>query len=115
MIQVASALAKEIMFYASKLRATRAYWWQRGGELVDMVKQEGSLHVFFTLSATDMYWPDLFKASDPNLNLDKLPEAPRQKLAENSKMASKFFSQRAGYHVKHVIVKQFRVKNYWFS
>lgn len=108
MIQATPVLTKQIMFYASKLRSNRAYWWQRGGELIDMVKQEGAPYIFFTLSAADMYLPDLFKAIDPYVNVDQFADALRFKmLAENPQIAAKFSSEQADFLSRALLSKNF--------
>ncbi|KAH9402184.1 hypothetical protein TYRP_016238 [Tyrophagus putrescentiae] len=52
---------RKVMVYAAKLRSTQQYWKQRCGELLDMVQQLGCPTIFFTLSAADYHWPDLFR------------------------------------------------------
>lgn len=45
------ALCKQIMFYGGKLRVTRAYWFQRAGDLLDMVSQLEAPNILLTSSA----------------------------------------------------------------
>ena len=62
--------SKKVMVYASHLRSTHVYWFQRRGKLLDMAQQlahdgTGLPTVFFTLSAADYHWPDLFRLLAP--------------------------------------------------
>ncbi|KAK3917121.1 Serine--pyruvate aminotransferase, mitochondrial [Frankliniella fusca] len=52
----------------SRLRTTKSYWNSRCGELLDMVQQIGDPTVFFTLSAADYYWPNLFRPLGKDVN-----------------------------------------------
>ncbi|XP_059076823.1 uncharacterized protein LOC131057818 [Cryptomeria japonica] len=47
------------MRFGTSLRGTRSYWAKCRAELTNMLHQIGSPTIFFTLSAADMYWPDL--------------------------------------------------------
>ena len=47
------------MHSGTTLRGTRSYWAKCRVELSDLLHQIGSPTIFFTLSATDMYWPYL--------------------------------------------------------
>src|SRR5579859_1595981 len=35
------------------------FWQRQRSQLVQMIEQQGSPHLFFTLSAADLHWPDL--------------------------------------------------------
>lgn len=59
-------IASNIMYHGASLRGTRAYWRQRCSELTEMVRQLGTPTIFFTLSAADYHWPDLFRLLAPN-------------------------------------------------
>ncbi|KAE8740744.1 hypothetical protein FOCC_FOCC013730 [Frankliniella occidentalis] len=49
----------KLMFMGSNLRGSKAYWKSRCGELKDMVEQLGLPTIILTMSAADLYWPDL--------------------------------------------------------
>ncbi|CAK5270706.1 unnamed protein product [Mycena citricolor] len=53
------SIARKMIRYGTKLRGTRAFWHSRRNELTDMIRVKGSPHLFFTLSAADLQWPDL--------------------------------------------------------
>lgn len=54
-----SNLADRLMRFGTTLRGTRLYWAKCKGELIDLLHQVGTPTIFFTLSATDMQWPNL--------------------------------------------------------
>lgn len=97
-------LLKKMMFYNSNLRGTKAYWHARGQELLAMVRQLGLPTLFFTLSAADMHWPDLYKFllnSDENPN--SLTDATRRKLIEeNPAKLDAFFVERGDTFITQV-------------
>ncbi|KAK3909767.1 Protein pelota-like protein [Frankliniella fusca] len=85
-------ILKKMMLHSSNSRGTRGYWYARGKELLAMVEQLRLPTLFFTLSAADFHWPDLYKV----LVLDEDPltisEARRRKLiAENPQIVDTFF------------------------
>lgn len=139
MLQSNPSFTNQVMFYGSKVRATRAYWFQRGGELVDLVIQLRSPNVFFTLSAagklndqnrssacfltsnliTDLHWPDFVQAVESTINVSALSPADAEKLRrkllnKNPHIASRFFSERADYFISHDVVPKFKVVDHWY-
>eukprot|EP01018_Ginkgo_biloba_P033876 Gb_14363 [translate_table: standard] len=54
-------LVERVMRFGTTLRDTRAYWNKCQFELTDLVHQIGCPTIFFTLSATDMQWPNLHR------------------------------------------------------
>lgn len=54
-------LYNKVLCYNSNLRSTCSYWHARSKELEAMVKQLGPPTLFFTLSAADLQWPELFR------------------------------------------------------
>ena len=54
-----SRLADKLMRFGTTLRGTRSYWAKSHVELTNLLHQIGFPTIFFTLSATDMYWPNL--------------------------------------------------------
>jgi len=89
------AIIKKIMYYNSNLRGTRSYWYARGQELLAMVKQLGLPTLFFTLSAADLHWPDLFHFLSPGEDPNTMSSTRRRKLVEeNPSKVDEFFSLR---------------------
>ena len=54
-----SHLANCLMCFGTNLWGTRSYWTKYRAKLSDLLHQIGTPTIFFTLSAVDMYWPDL--------------------------------------------------------
>ena len=59
-------VAKNLMRFGSSLRGIRAYWMKHRSELTHLITQLGCPMLFFTLSATDMKWPDLLTLMPAN-------------------------------------------------
>lgn len=84
-----------------------------------MVKQLGPPTIFFTLSAADMQWPDLFNLLDPLKKLQSLShfEQKRERaklLNENPIIASWFLQKRVDIFFEHFLLKEFSVVDYWY-
>lgn len=109
-----SNLAESIMFYSGGLRGTRVYWRQRCSELTQMIKQVGMPHIFFTLSAADYHWPDLFRLLT-DLDPQHVGEAQRRQLMhDNPAIVAWFFQKRCDIFMKKFLTRMFPVKDYWF-
>ncbi|MCL7044102.1 hypothetical protein MKW94_009965, partial [Papaver nudicaule] len=108
-----------ISYYAKQMRGTRAYWYTRLKELIAMVKQLGPPTIFFTLSAADLQWPELFALLDPENRLETLDPIERNRekarlLNENPLVASWFFQKRVQLFFKEYLKKEFLVVDYWY-
>ncbi|KAK3923264.1 ATP-dependent DNA helicase [Frankliniella fusca] len=109
------SIMKQIMFHASNLRGTKAFWHTRANELRDMVEQLGLPTIFLTLSCADGHWNDLFKLLTKNNDVSCLTENDRRKLIqENPKVVDEFFDHRVQSFIKHVMKKKYKVKDYWY-
>jgi len=108
-------LASSIMYYGVSLRGTRAYWKQRCSELIQMVRQLGTPTVFFTLSAADYHWPDLFRLLCPTVDPDTLSEGQRSALMhDNPYTVAWFFEKRCDLFMKKFLMKFFAIKDFWW-
>lgn len=98
MIKETPNVMKQIMFQASNLRGSKAYWHARANELRDMVDQLGLL----TLSCADGHWNDLYSLlTDKDISL--LTEKDRRKLIqENPQIVDSFFDYRVKSFIEHV-------------
>lgn len=54
-------MTKQLMYYGSELRGTRSFWSKKTRELLDMINECGTPHLFFTLSAADL-WNDCLQS-----------------------------------------------------
>lgn len=108
-------LASTIMYYGSNLRGSRPYWKQRCSELIQMVKQLGQPTVFFTLSAADYHWPDLFRILAPGREVGQLDASERRNLMhDNPADVAWFFNKRCDKFMKHVMKPLFGIKDFWY-
>ena len=64
------------MCFGKNLRGTRSYWEKCRAELSDLLHQIGTPTIFFTLSAKNMYWPNLH-ALMPGTKPSNLQEAQK--------------------------------------
>lgn len=100
-------IIKKMMFHNSNLRGTRSYWYARGQELLAMVRQLGLPTLFFTLSAADLHWPDLFHFLSPGEDPNSISEARRRKLIEqNPAKVDAFFMERGDTFISQVQICQ---------
>ena len=65
-----SNLANKLMEFGTSLRGTHSYWTKSCAELIDFLHQIGTPTIFFTLSATNMYWLDLHALMPGTMPID---------------------------------------------
>ena len=105
-------MASSIMYYGLSLRGTRSFWKQRCSELLQMVRQIGTPTIFFTLSAADYHWPDLFRILGHDAN--DLTECQRKDLMhQNPATVAWFFETRCDIFMKKFMKTFFNVKDFW--
>ncbi|KAK3931961.1 ATP-dependent DNA helicase [Frankliniella fusca] len=115
MIEEDPNLLKKIMFQASNLRGTKAYWHCKAGELKDMVEQLGLPTVFLTFSCADHHWADLFRLLTDKDDVSDLTESDRKKLIQqNPHILSMFFNARVEAFIEKVLKVKYKVKDYWY-
>ncbi|KAK3914465.1 Vacuolar membrane-associated protein iml1 [Frankliniella fusca] len=108
-------ILKKIMFNARNLRGSKAYWHSRSGELRDMVNQLNMPTIFLTLSAADLHWKDLYRLLTGQDDLSHLSEYERHKLLrDNPQIVDEFFDMRVNAFLKHVLIKNYNVIDYWY-
>lgn len=111
---------KNVLAYNSNLRSTSAYWFLRSRELIDMVETLGPPTAFLTLSAADLYWPELGNILGEYYDgYDKLSERQklqrRQRLINNNPLTvAFFFKERAEYFIHNILVPKFKIKDMWY-
>lgn len=104
---------KNMMVYSSTLRSTKPYWNTRTAELLSMVEQLGKPTVFFTLSAADYQWPELFRVLAPTVHYDQLTKTQKRQLVnENPVLVSYYIQYRVNIFMQHVMKPIFKVKVY---
>ncbi|XP_055344659.1 uncharacterized protein LOC129592610 [Paramacrobiotus metropolitanus] len=112
-------LIKQIMNYGAKLRGTRSYWFQRSAELADMVRSIGVPTIFFTLSAADLYWPEIFDLIDPTTTSENCTEKEilrrrTKALQENPLIADWYFVERSQQFIHKILTPRWKIKDYWY-
>ncbi|KAJ3505917.1 hypothetical protein NLJ89_g7163 [Agrocybe chaxingu] len=114
-------LVSKMVRYGANLWGTRAFWLSRRHELLDMIRVKNSPHLFFTLSAADLQWPDLHKHmpnSDVDANGDLNPRAARQRrrtaLTQNPHIAAAYLDQRLQVYFKHFLTPLLGIKDFWY-
>lgn len=114
-IQDDPSLVKNIMVFAANLRSTRPYWNQRCSELLAMVEQLGKPAVFFTLTAADYHWRDIFRLINPNVDPTELSEGDRAKLMhDNPILTGYFYHEWVRIFLNKVVKPIFNVTDMWY-
>lgn len=108
-----------LMSYNQNIRGTSNYWFQRSRELLSMVDTLGAPTLFFTLSAADLFWPEIFKKIDPSYQTENTTDREilqhRRKLLNNNPMEfAYFFNRRAEIFAEKVLKVKFEVEDYWY-
>lgn len=112
-------LSNKMIRYGGSLHGTRAYWLQRRQELMDMIRIKGAPHLFFTLSAADLQWPDLHRRMplEGDVAPDDSTKARQQRtlaLQRNPHLAASYLDVRLKLFQKHILNPFFGVKDYWY-
>lgn len=108
-------IASSTMFHGVTLRGTRPYWRRRCSELTQMVRQRGVPTAFFTLSAADYHWPDLFRILVPGRDPDSLTERERADLMhDNAYVVAWFFYQRCDIFMRVFLKVFFNITDFWY-
>lgn len=112
-------IANTMIRYGAKLRGTRAYWLARRHELMDMIRVQGTPHLFFTLSAADLQWPDLHRHMPDNTHPppeDERAARQRRRIALNGNphIAAAYLDERLQIYMKHFLIPFLGVKRFWY-
>lgn len=109
-----------LLSYNQNIRSTNNYWYARSKELYSMIKSIGAPTLFFTLSAADLFWPEIFTHLghhyniDNNLSQSQIIAIRRKILNDNPLEFSYFFQKRASIFIHKVLKPKFGVIDYWF-
>jgi ATP-dependent DNA helicase PIF1 len=113
-IQTNPEFLNQLMTFSSQIRGSKAYWYQRSRELLDMVDQIGLPTAFLTLSSADYHWPDLFRLIDPDVDIASLDEKKRKKLMhDNPYPVAFFFQKRCEIFINEVLTPLFKIVDLW--
>ncbi|XP_059065211.1 uncharacterized protein LOC131857122 [Cryptomeria japonica] len=110
-----SHLADRLMRFGTSLRGTRSYWIKCRAKLTDMLHQIGRLTIFFTLSATDLYWPNLhvLMPETPPNNPREAQLWRKKNVIDYPHIVSQYMHSQYSTFRKEVLDKGMNVKDYW--
>ncbi|KAL7290849.1 hypothetical protein TKK_0015583 [Trichogramma kaykai] len=115
MIKKDSSKLANIMVHCARIKSTKSYWSRRYRELTNMVDQIGKPTIFFTLSAADYHWPDLYRLLAPSTDYSDLQSEQKRKLMHDNPLIVGYFSkERVELFMSKVLIPVFRVKDYWY-
>ncbi|GBB96994.1 hypothetical protein RclHR1_28930001 [Rhizophagus clarus] len=94
-IQDDTHMANRIMHFSKGLCRSCQFWNLKHYELTDMIKQiklQGL--IFFTFSAADLHWPELYKLMPLSNNSEASDKTKLQNIIDNSHIVMWFFSKQ---------------------
>jgi hypothetical protein len=113
-----TSLAHNMIRYGAGLRGTRAYWFARRRELLDMIRIRGSPQLFFTLSAVDPQWEDLHHHMPMEVPKAEDPTGKRQRRAalnNNPHIAAAYLDERRVHiFMSNVVHPLLGVVDFWY-
>ena len=113
-------IISSLYYWCSKIRGSNSFWFQRRNELEAMINQIGLPTGFLTLSAADLWWPDLARLMGANfVQEERLTETEiaqqRQKLInENPNIVEDYFIYRCTLFIDKILNKKYTITDYWF-
>ena len=109
-------LAESLMRFGSSIRGTRAYWNKCRSELTYIITQLRCQIVFFTLSAADTKWPDLYSImlhrpqqrsrNEHSMKIENVIQYPH--------IFAMYMHQRFTIFCEEILEKYFRAKDLWY-
>ena len=105
---------RSLYYWCVKIRRSKSYWFQRRGKLESMIEQCDNVPMdFFTLSAVDLWWPDLARlrgcnfVQEETLDESRIAQQRHKLINENPSIVENYFSFRATLFIKNVVCKIF--------
>ena len=95
----ANHLMNRVQHYVAKIQGTKQYWHQRYQELKALITQKGAPTFFFTVSAADNYWPDLYRLVQASNNA--VPSVEIRAVIDNPHITDAFFVSRLDEFCSH--------------
>ena len=101
------------------LRDTRLYWNAISSELKIMIKNLNEQTLFFTVSATNLQWRDLYKHMSDVKQINDVIEIERNRLTwrllrKNSHIAIEYLYRRWNLFLRTVFKNKFEMLNHWY-
>lgn len=113
-------LYRNVLSYGSSVPSTPSFWFARKNELQSMIENLRTPTIFFTLSAADHQWPELFRLleqySERGPYQNEFQENMRRNklINENPLITVWFFKLRVTHFIENVLFKKFNVRDHWF-
>ena len=114
-------LAQRIARHGNVLPGTRPYWSDASRKLKAQIRDPNckSPHLFFTVSAADLQWPDLHQhmPAHPGAPPENEQEAYRRRMADlndNPAIAAYYFQKCWEIFYREVVKPQLNVVDYWW-
>ena len=114
-------LAQRIARHGAVLPGTRPYWSDASRKLKAQIRDPTckSPHLFFTVSAADIQWPDLHEhmPARPGAPPENEQEAYRKRMAnlnENPAIAAYYFQKCWKVFFEEVVKPQLHVVDHWW-
>ncbi|XP_059064746.1 uncharacterized protein LOC131856825 [Cryptomeria japonica] len=110
-----SNLADRLIRFGTTLRGTRSYWAKCRAKLTDMLHQIDTPTIFFTLSAADMYWPDLHAlmlGTSPNTSREA-QNWRKKNVIDYPHIVAHYMHLRHTIFRKEILEKGMNIKDYW--
>ena len=85
--------------YVANTTGSSAYWHKVRNDLKTIITTKGVPTIVFTLSSTDMHWPDLHSLFSGKS--DSTNEKRKQSVIDNPHIVDWFFDQRVKSFIKH--------------
>jgi hypothetical protein len=125
-----SAFLKSIQRTIDWIPGLSPFWHRHRNQLSHMIEQLGSLHLFFTLSAADLHWPDLHRLiEDHRRQHDPENQAQQSQPTDNQlthdrridnltkypHLVAKFLQERVQKFFQHMKkIPEFEYVEYWY-
>ena len=111
--------ASKVFHFGKSLHGSKQYWLMQRRNLFAMQEKLGQPSCFFTLSAADLHWPELFDLAQ-HYNKDSTSEElyrsyrkRNETLNANPMLADWFFTRRAFEFLKSFLVPVLGFEDYW--
>ena len=102
------------MWFGTSLRGTWSYWTKSCVELIDLLHQIGTPTIFFTLSATDIYWPDLHELMPGTTTTPREAQDWRRKnIIDYPHIVTHYMHLRHSMFRKEILENGVNVKDFW--
>ena len=102
-----------------QIRGTRTFWREEKGKIEAIVKSIGCPALFFTLSAADQQWADLYEYLPDReayfgANDNVRHQIARRLTQENPHIIAEYLTIRFGKFFTEVLKRKFNLKHHWY-